>query len=130
METLTTKGIQISVEVFYDAANSNPDKHKFFFTYRVTIENKSQDTVQLLDRHWYIADSALLGFVKEVEGPGVIGKQPTLEPGEFHQYESWSPLKSELGKMHGYYTMQRAADGKKFKVRIPEFKLVASYVLN
>ncbi len=128
MQTLITKGIKISVEVFYDAINSRPDEQKFFFTYRIKIENTSQDVVQLISRHWHISDST--GYSREVEGEGVIGKQPVLSPGDVHQYESWSPLNSEVGKMHGSYTMQRNSDNSTFKVLIPEFKMIANYILN
>ena len=128
METLTTKGIKISVETFYHEKHSRPTDHKFVFLYRITIENKSNTTVKLLRRHWYIFDSN--GNIREVEGEGVIGKQPILRPGESHQYVSWSPLQSGMGKMYGYYLMNDQMKDKNFKVLVPEFKLVAPFKLN
>ena len=128
METLTTNGIKISVETFYQDDYSKPVSSDFVFAYRVTIENTSSYTVQLLRRHWYIWDSN--HTTREVKGDGVIGKQPTLAPGEQHQYISWSPLKTTIGKMHGTYTMKRLTDNALFKVRIPEFKLVSPFQLN
>ena len=128
METLTTKGIKISVETFYHEKHSRPTDQKFVFLYRITIENKSNTTVKLLRRHWYIFDSN--GNIREVEGEGVIGKQPVLRPGESHQYVSWSPLQSEMGKMYGYYLMNDEMNHKNFKVLVPEFKLVAPFKLN
>ncbi len=128
METLTTKGIKISVETYYHEKHSRPVEEKFVFVYQITIENKSNTTVQLLHRHWYIFDSN--GVVREVEGEGVIGKQPILKPGESHQYVSWSPLQSEMGKMYGYYLMHDQVKNKNFKVPVPEFKLIAPFKMN
>ncbi len=128
METLTTKGIKISVETFYHEKHSNPVDQKFVFVYHITIENKSNTTVQLLRRHWYIFDSN--GVIREVEGEGVIGKQPILKPGQAHQYVSWSQLQSEMGKMYGYYLMHDRIKKAEFKVPIPEFKLITPFKMN
>jgi ApaG protein len=128
METLTTKGIKISVETHYHEKHSRPVDQKFVFIYQITIENKSNTTVQLLRRHWYIFDST--GMIREVEGEGVIGKQPILKPGESHEYVSWSPLQSEMGKMYGYFLMLDHAKDSQFKVPVPEFKLVSPFKMN
>lgn len=128
METLTTKDIKISVETFYQEDYSKPALREYVFAYRVTIENNSAYTVQLLRRHWIIWDSSY--NTREVEGPGVIGKQPILAPGERHQYVSWSPIPTTIGRMHGTFTMYRQIDDVTFKVRIPQFKLVAPFQLN
>lgn len=128
MESLTTKGIKISVESFYETQHSNPELHKFIYSYRVTIENESDFEVQLLSRHWIITDAALT--IKEVQGDGVLGQQPVLAPGSFHSYSSWCPLETEFGKMEGKYTMKRISDGLRFDVVIPAFRLVASYIEN
>lgn len=128
METLTTKGIKISVETFYHEQHSRPTEQKFVFVYRITIENKSNSTVQLLHRHWYIFDSN--GAIREVEGEGVIGKKPILNPGQSHQYVSWSPLQSDMGKMYGYYLMMDRDKKTNFKVLVPEFKLIAPFKEN
>lgn len=128
METLTTKGIKISVKVRYQTSQSRPVHNQYVFAYQVTIENKSEDTVQLLRRHWYIFDSC--GMRREVEGDGVIGKQPILRPGESHQYTSWCPLFSGFGKMHGTYLMQQQNDSSTFEVGVPVFHMIAPSKMN
>lgn len=128
MHTLTNNGIKVSVETFYQPAYSRPLEMKYIFSYHIMIENLSDDTVQLLRRHWYIFDSN--GVIREVEGEGVIGKQPVLAPGETHQYASWSPLTTEMGKMSGTYLFSRQSDNKQFRVKIPEFQLLAPFKLN
>ena len=128
MVTQTTQGVKIIVESFYQQDYSNPINWEFMFAYRITIENNSAYTVKLLKRHWNIFDS--IGEFKEVEGVGVVGKQPLLKPGEQHQYVSGCSLKSEFGRMSGDYLMQRIEDGKMFKVYIPEFELVAPLKMN
>jgi ApaG protein len=122
MVTATTNGIRISVETFYQAELSKPLHHSFMFAYRITIVNDSPYTVQLLHRHWFILDGN--GEQREVEGEGVVGQQPVLEAGGRYQYVSGVPLKSEIGTMHGYYTMQRHADNATFEARIPQFTLL------
>jgi ApaG protein len=128
MDTLTTNDIKVSVETFYQSGYSNPLEEKYIFAYRITIENLGDQTVQLLRRHWIIKDSS--GEIREVEGEGVIGKQPVLAPGEIHQYMSWCPLRTELGKMSGSYLMIHQSNGKEFHVNIPEFRLVAPFRMN
>jgi len=128
METLTTNGIKISVESSYQSDQSKPIQQQYVFSYEITIENKSSHTVQLLRRHWFIFDSA--GIRREVEGEGVIGQQPILKPGELHRYTSWCPLFSGMGKMHGVYSMVRLTDDASFKVRVPEFTMIAPTFLN
>jgi len=128
METLTTNGIKISVETSYQAEESNLALRQYAHTYQITIENKSSDTVQLLKRHWFIMDSN--GRKREVKGDGVIGKQPVLGPGESHQYVSWCPLQTTIGKMYGTFLMVRKPEDKEFYVRIPEFKLIVPTILN
>jgi ApaG protein len=128
MITGITKGIKVSVETNYQPEHSRPANEHFVFTYRITIENSSNHTVQLRARHWDIID---VTFPKhEVEGEGVVGKQPILEPGEIHQYVSGCNLKSGIGKMSGYYIMERVIDGKVFNVEIPEFIMVVPFKLN
>ncbi|MEQ8809719.1 MAG: Co2+/Mg2+ efflux protein ApaG, partial [Imperialibacter sp.] len=90
--------------------------------------NCGDNTIQLLRRHWYIHD--LNTQVREVEGEGVVGQQPILEPGETHQYVSGCNLRSGVGKMLGSYLMEKVLDGKKFQVKIPEFTMVVPYKLN
>ncbi len=128
MVKLNTKGISVSIETHYQPEYSSPVQFHYVFTYKVIIENNSEHTVQLLRRRWYIHDAGLT--MKEVEGEGVVGQQPVLEPGELHSYVSGCNLKSAFGKMHGHYTMERLVDGKQLKVSIPEFVMVAPYRLN
>jgi len=128
MVTATTKGIKITVETEYQPAYSSPSQFHYVFTYRITIENLSDQTIQLLNRHWHIHDANRPK--KEVEGEGVVGQQPVLEPGEAHNYVSGCNLKSGIGKMFGTYTLERVMDGKKFKVKIPEFTMFVPYKLN
>lgn len=128
MVTQITEGIKVSVIVEYQPEFSIPEQFHFVFTYKVTIENRSEYTIQLQRRHWHIFDSAF--NCNEVEGEGVVGQTPILEPGEAHKYVSGCNLKSGIGKMSGTYLMERIVDGKKFKVIIPEFVMIAPVLLN
>lgn len=128
METQITKGIKICVQPQYEPQHSNPKEHRYLYSYEITIENLSEFTVQLLRRHWVIVDSN--GRKKNVEGNGVIGQQPILRPGQIHEYNSWCPLGTGLGKMSGYYTMKRLEDDLIFQVQIPAFDLTAPFKLN
>lgn len=128
MVTEVTSGIKVSVETFYVPEQSVPKAKRFVFAYRITIENRSEHIIQLLRRHWYIFDSR--GTTNEVDGEGVVGEQPTLEPGQKYTYVSGCHLQSEAGTMKGYYTMIRPDNRKKFKVTIPEFQMLVPYRLN
>lgn len=128
MTTQTTSGVKISVESTYQSEYSNPENEHFMFAYRITIENLSEYTVQLVRRHWNIYDS--IGLNKQVDGDGVVGEQPILEPGQMHQYVSGCNLKSDMGFMEGYYEMIREMDNSIFHVHIPRFNLIANYRLN
>ncbi|MDX5347422.1 MAG: Co2+/Mg2+ efflux protein ApaG [Hymenobacteraceae bacterium] len=128
MDTKTTQGVKVTVTTNYLPDYSSPVQQHYVFAYKIQIENNSEFTVKLLRRHWYIHDTN--GVVREVEGEGVVGQQPVLEPGESHQYVSGCNLKTGIGKMKGTYTFERLADGKQFKVTIPEFVLIVPYKLN
>lgn len=128
MNTTTTQGVTVSVTTNYLPDYSSPGQDHYVFAYKIDIRNNSEYTVKLLRRHWYIYDAN--GVVREVEGEGVVGQQPTLEPGDSHQYVSGCNLKSGLGKMRGTYQMERLMDGSEFSVDIPEFTLVVPYRLN
>jgi len=128
VETKTTDGITIRIGSYFEAVSSRPLNQYFAFSYVVEIENNSTFEVQLLRRYWRIKDANL--DIKEVEGVGVIGKQPILKPGQMHNYSSWSPLSTPIGKMAGYYTMKRMLDGSHFKAYIPEFQLIADFINN
>lgn len=123
-----TQGVKVIVETEYQPSYSSPSQYHYVFTYKITIENHSEFTIQLKRRHWHIFDA---GFTtREVEGEGVVGLQPLLEPGEFHQYVSGCNLKSGIGKMVGTYQMERIVDGTQFSVNIPEFVMVAPLRMN
>ncbi len=128
MITEVTNGIQVSVDSNYQPLYSRPEQHHYFFSYRIQIENKSDYTVKLMRRHWFIFDSS--GNKHEVEGEGVVGQQPELQPGESYTYESACNLTTEIGSMHGIYTFLRTADDKEFQVTIPRFQLISGYRLN
>ncbi|MFD1187873.1 Co2+/Mg2+ efflux protein ApaG [Pontibacter rugosus] len=128
MDTKTTEGVKVTVTTNYLPDYSSPVQQHFVFAYKIKIENNSEFTVKLLRRHWYIHDST--GVMREVEGEGVVGQQPTLEPGEMHEYVSGCNLKTGIGKMRGTYKMERMVDGRQFDVSIPEFTLVVPYKLN
>jgi ApaG protein len=128
MVTEITEGVKVSVETEYQPDYSSPNQFHYVFTYRIIIENNSDHTVQLLRRHWHIHDAN--NIIREVEGEGVVGQQPVLEPGQSHEYVSGCNLKSGIGKMHGTYLMEKIVDGKQFKVAIPEFTMIVPYKLN
>jgi ApaG protein len=128
MVTEITEGVKISVETEYQPEYSSPSQYHYVFTYRITIENGSENTLQLLRRHWYIHDANTI--LREVEGEGVVGQQPVLEPGQSHKYVSGCNLKSGIGKMRGTYLMERIVDGKTFNVVIPEFTMVVPFKYN
>ena len=128
METAITHDIRVSVETMYQSMYSKPLENEYLHAYRVTIENLGGETVQLLRRHWYIWDSS--GVLREVEGEGVIGEQPILEPNDTHQYVSGCLLKTDMGKMYGMYGMIRASDGLRFEVKIPPFNLIPPFKNN
>ena len=99
----------------------------YYYLYEVTIQNKSRKKIKLLSRHWDISDGA--GKKKQIDGDGVVGKNPIINPGEMFKYKSYCPLKTEFGFMSGFYTMKNE-DGDVFKVAIPEFPLVLNNVIN
>ena len=116
----TTRDIEVSVNPFYVPDQSDPESRYFLFGYTVTIANRGQEDVQLLARHWIVTDGK--NHVEEVRGDGVIGKQPTLAPGESFEYTSACPLRTPTGNMRGSYQMTDVA-GRRFAVRIPLFFL-------
>jgi ApaG protein len=118
--TATTRGIVVSVEPTYLDARSSPDDSQYFWAYRVIIENQGRETVQLLNRHWMISNSR--GELTEVKGPGVVGEQPVLKPGERHEYTSGAPLDTPSGMMGGSYQME-SETGERFDIEIPTFSL-------
>lgn len=128
MVSRVTEGVKVSVEIFYQPDYSNPLNNEFMFAYRITIENNNVYPVKLLRRHWHIFDSN--ADQREVEGEGVVGVQPKINPGEQYQYISGCNLKTEMGKMHGTYLMEDLSTHKQFKVVIPEFEMVVPHKMN
>jgi ApaG protein len=116
----TTNGIRVAVKPSFIDDQSNPDDSRYLWSYTVTIENKGPETVQLISRYWHITDAA--GRVKEVRGPGVVGAQPVLAPGQSFEYTSGCPLPTASGYMVGKYLM-KAASGTDFEAEIPAFLL-------
>lgn len=113
--------IQIEVETRYVERESDPASKRFVFAYTITITNGSDSAAQLLNRHWFVTDGN--GEVKEVQGPGVVGKQPRIIPTQAFRYTSAAILPTPVGTMHGEYEFQRD-DGELFAVPIPAFALV------
>jgi ApaG protein len=120
----TTRDIRIAVEPDFLDEQSEPTEHRYLWSYRVTIENRGAETVQLLTRYWRITDSR--GRVREVRGNGVIGEQPVIKPGEKYEYSSGAPLETPSGFMGGSYRMKTGA-GETFDVGIPTFALESPY---
>ena len=117
----TTRGIRVSVQPVFLEDQSEPDRGRYVWAYRVQIENAGRETVQLLRRTWRITDAH--GRVLNVHGDGVVGEQPTLEPGETFEYTSGTPLESSSGFMEGEYHMVVPLSGEAFDITIPAFSL-------
>ena len=122
-----THGIRVEVRARYSPEHSEPHRNHWFFLYTVQIANEGSETVQLLSRHWIITDAT--GHVEEVRGPGVVGKQPILRPGESFEYTSGCPLTTPYGKMEGTYQMVDEA-GERFEVAIAPFTLSEPYTVH
>ena len=128
MVTDITEGIKVTVETDYQPEYSNPGQSHFVFSYRITIENQGNIPIQLMSRHWEIID-ATYPF-RQVDGEGVVGKQPKINPGQLHQYVSGCNLRSGFGKMYGHYGMTKLNCGTHVDVNIPEFVMIVPYFLN
>ncbi len=123
-----TNGIEIAIIPVYQESYSNPQLNKYIFAYYVTIKNNGQHTVQLLRRHWFIFSSD--NILREVDGEGVIGQTPVLKPGEKFEYNSWTDMRTTIGKMYGYYTMKQLKTGTTMKIEIPVFHLIVPFKYN
>jgi len=117
----------VRVKSTYDAERSQPSQGQWFFLYTIRIINEGTETVQLLTRHWIITDAN--GHVEEVRGPGVVGEQPVLGPGESFEYTSGCPLTTPFGSMKGTYQMVTRA-GERFDAQIAEFELSEPYTVH
>jgi ApaG protein len=127
MSDTTTRGIRIQVESIYVEERSDPQESYFFFAYHVVISNVGSETAQLMSREWIITDSD--GNVERVEGDGVVGEQPILEPGQVFEYTSFCPLRTSMGSMQGSYLM-RPVGGEPFRAEIAAFTLAVPGVVN
>lgn len=115
-----TRDIEVVVEPFYLEEQSDPDDDRYVWGYRIVISNHSDTSVKLVTRYWHITD--MNGIVDEVTGPGVVGEQPHLNPGDTYEYSSGCPLDTPSGMMFGHYQME-TDDGEQFHVKIPAFSL-------
>jgi ApaG protein len=120
MYRAVTRDIQVTVTPHYLADKSSPDHDRYFWSYTIEIRNLGRVTVQLKTRHWKITDG--FGHVQEVRGPGVVGEQPVLKPGERYEYTSGVPLNTPSGLMAGSYQMV-AENGERFDAEVPAFSL-------
>ena len=127
MSDVTARGIRVGVESFHIPERSRPDQDYYFFAYQVTISNLGSETAQLPSRRWIITNAE--GRVETVQGPGVVGKQPVLKPGDSFQYTSFCPLDTPVGSMHGGYRMI-TDDEEEFEVRIDPFTLAVPTAVN
>jgi ApaG protein len=122
-----TSGVRVAVRARFIPERSNPGDGEWFFAYTIRIANESDRTVQLLSRHWVITDAE--GKVEEVRGPGVVGQQPILGPGQAFEYTSACPLPTSFGVMQGTYQMVTPA-GDHFEIAIAPFSLHEPYAIN
>ena len=127
MSDAVTNGVRVEVLSRHFTENSKPLQGEWVFEYTVRITNQGSETVQLISRHWIITDG--MDHIEEIKGPGVVGKQPVLAPGESFKYSSWCPLKTPTGAMRGTYQMV-TTDGKQFDIEIAPFALKARYTVN
>jgi ApaG protein len=127
MSEAVTNNVRVEVMSRHSPENSRPLQGEWVFQYTVRITNVGTETVQLLSRHWIITDA--LDHTEEVRGPGVVGEQPVLAPGEAFKYSSWCPLKTPTGMMRGTYQMSRTG-GEQFDIEIAPFALKARYTVH
>ncbi|EAQ40695.1 MULTISPECIES: Co2+/Mg2+ efflux protein ApaG [unclassified Polaribacter] len=123
-----TKGIRISVKTKFNGTSYRNNRLYYVFAYFITIENHSLETVQLTDRFWKIYDS--LNKTEIVEGEGVVGQSPVLQPNDHYSYSSGCFLESNIGAMNGYYKMINTNTLEEFKVYIPTFQLATTILSN
>lgn len=124
---MSVNSIQVDVETQFLPDQSDEDENRYVFAYTITIHNHGKLPVQLLNRRWVITDSG--GHVQEVAGDGVVGEQPTIRPGQYHRYSSFSVLETPVGTMEGSYGMIDN-EGGSFDASIPVFRLSVPGILN
>lgn len=123
-----SKHVNVSTEVHYIDDQSDPDENRYVFAYTISITNQGDVAAQLKTRHWVITDSN--GKVSEVEGDGVVGKQPVIAPGKTFVYTSGAVVETPVATMQGKYNMQDTEIGYGFEVEIPVFRLAQPNILN
>lgn len=128
MSDSITRGVRVQAESFYIPGRSRPERAYYFFAYQVRIANEGDEVVQLISRHWVITDAD--GRVQEVRGPGVVGEQPVLAPGESFEYTSACPLPTPVGAMQGTYQMVVVGGEERFDAEVSPFTLAMPGVLN
>ena len=119
--------IKIDIETRFLPQQSDPESHRFVFSYNITITNKYTQAVQLLSRRWVVTDGN--EHVQEIEGEGVVGEQPLIQPNDSYQYTSGTVLATRVGSMFGHYTME-TAEGERFNAPIPAFTLAQPNALH
>ena len=127
MSDTMTRGIRVQVQSFYDEERSSPQESYYFFSYRVRISNQGGETAQLVSREWIITDGN--GDAQRVQGPGVVGEQPVLAPGDEFEYTSFCPLPTPVGSMQGSYRMV-LENGESFDADIAPFSLAVPHAVN
>jgi ApaG protein len=128
MSNTVTRGVRIVAQPRYVSEQSDPTAQRYFFAYHITISNEGTSTVQLVSRHWVITNGE--GRVEEVRGPGVVGHQPVLAPGEAFEYTSACPLDTAVGTMHGEFNMVLTESREPFDANIAPFRLAMPKALN
>jgi len=131
MTSLTTQEVTVSAESVYQRQYSEPAKCQYVYAYRIRIANIGNRPVQLLSRAWEVIDAT--GARRLVEGEGVVGRQPIIAPGDYHEYTSWVQFETPIGAMRGSYVMERKERGNRnvlFQVEVPKFLHIAPETLN
>ena len=125
MYSALTEGIRVTVRPEFSTDRSEPSEDNYFWIYTIEITNQGRRKVKLVHRHWRIIDA--VGHIETVDGPGVVGEQPTIAPGQAYRYSSGCPLKTPTGFMAGCYDMVDE-EGRRFEVEIPAFSLDSPFL--
>ena len=128
MVQLLTRGIRVSVEVFFEGTYFKDYKLNYSYAYQITIQNQGKEAVQLQSRHWEIIDSLRPKII--IDGEGAVGKKPLISPGKSFSYQSGCLITSSIGAMHGHFNFINLATTKRFRVYIPKFKLSPAFAIN
>jgi ApaG protein len=127
LKKIQTQNISVNVVTVFVPSESDESQKKYFFAYKISIKNNGSEPAQLMSRHWIITDA--FGHTEEVRGPGVVGLQPRLMPGQSFEYESACPLTTNTGSMRGTYHFTDD-NGEDFNVDIPEFFLISPHAIH